>query len=76
MPRTVLECQVSKIVNSDTCPRPATGAGKTTTMCLLTGLIAPDGGSAMVGGFDIVKDRDAMRQNLGVRSPGQLCSII
>jgi tetratricopeptide (TPR) repeat protein len=26
MPRTVLDCQVSKMVNSDTCPRPTTGA--------------------------------------------------
>jgi hypothetical protein len=25
MPHTALECQVSKMVNSDTCPRPTTG---------------------------------------------------
>jgi hypothetical protein len=26
MPRTIFECQVSKMVNSDTCPRLTTGA--------------------------------------------------
>ena len=42
------------------------GAGKTTTMVLLAGLEAPDSGSATVGGYDIIKDREGMRQNLGM----------
>jgi ABC-type multidrug transport system ATPase subunit len=33
---------------------------------LLTGLIAPDSGSAMVGGFDVISQREQMRQNLGM----------
>ena len=35
-------------------------------MKLLAGLEAPDSGMATVGGFDIVADREAMRQNLGM----------
>jgi hypothetical protein len=27
MPLTILECQVSELVNSDACPRPTTGPG-------------------------------------------------
>ena len=42
------------------------GAGKTTTAGLLTGLIAPDSGTAQVAGFDIVRNREEMRQNLGM----------
>ncbi len=42
------------------------GAGKTTTMLLLAGLEAPDSGAATVAGFNIVEDREEMRQNLGM----------
>ena len=42
------------------------GAGKTTTIAILTGLIPPDKGSAIVEGFDINVDMDVIRQNLGV----------
>ena len=42
------------------------GAGKTTTMLLLAGLEAPDSGAATVAGFNIVEDRERMRQNLGM----------
>ena len=35
-------------------------------MCILTGIIAPDSGTAFVGGFDIVGQRARMRQNLGM----------
>eukprot|EP01048_Picozoa_sp_COSAG05_P017328 COSAG05_NODE_2346_length_3197_cov_1.388638_2_plen_815_part_01 len=42
------------------------GAGKTTAMTLLAGVIAPDAGSAMVGQYDVIADRDEMRENLGM----------
>lgn len=32
------------------------GAGKTTTLEMLVGLRKPDGGSANIGGFDVVRD--------------------
>ena len=32
------------------------GAGKTTAVRILTTLLAPDGGTARVAGFDVVKD--------------------
>ena len=35
-------------------------------MKLLAGLEAPDSGMASVGGFDVVADREVMRQNLGM----------
>lgn len=41
------------------------GAGKTTLFRLLTTLIAPDGGSATVDGFDIVSDYPAIRSRVG-----------
>jgi ABC-2 type transport system ATP-binding protein len=41
------------------------GAGKTTTMKMLACLIKPDHGSASVAGFDITKDADAVRRNIG-----------
>ncbi|MDO9410639.1 ABC transporter ATP-binding protein [Patulibacter sp.] len=37
------------------------GAGKTTTIRMLTGRTPPSGGSATVGGHDIVADREAAR---------------
>ena len=42
------------------------GAGKTTTIAMLTGLIPPDGGTAIIEGFDINEDMDEIRRNLGV----------
>jgi ABC-2 type transport system ATP-binding protein len=42
------------------------GAGKTTTIRLLTGQIDPTGGSASVAGCDVVKQRDQLRQHIGV----------
>ncbi|MFN5943967.1 MAG: ABC transporter ATP-binding protein [Phycisphaerae bacterium] len=41
------------------------GAGKTTTMKILACLIQPDRGNASVAGFDIAKDADAVRRNIG-----------
>ncbi|MBS0382180.1 MAG: ABC transporter ATP-binding protein, partial [Proteobacteria bacterium] len=36
------------------------GAGKTTLMRILTGLLVPDAGSVSVAGYDIVRDNDAI----------------
>ena len=42
------------------------GAGKTTTIKMLTTLLNPAKGSAEVAGFDIIKERGKVRQNIGV----------
>jgi len=42
------------------------GAGKSTTIRMLTTLTRPDGGKASIGHFDIVKDRDKVRNIIGV----------
>jgi ATP-binding cassette subfamily A (ABC1) protein 3 len=42
------------------------GAGKTTTISMLTGLISPDGGSAIIEGLDVNESMDEIRRNLGV----------
>src|SRR5574337_487213 len=36
------------------------GAGKTTLMRIMTGLLVPDGGSVTLAGLDVVKDNDAI----------------
>ena len=36
------------------------GAGKTTLMRIMTGLLVPDAGSVALAGFDVVKDNDAI----------------
>jgi ABC-2 type transport system ATP-binding protein len=41
------------------------GAGKTTVLRLLTGLLDADGGRAVVAGFDVAKDPDAVRDRIG-----------
>ncbi|WP_081631716.1 ATP-binding cassette domain-containing protein [Nocardia sp. 348MFTsu5.1] len=40
------------------------GAGKTTVVNMLSTLLAPDGGSARIAGFDIVKDPAAVRKSI------------
>jgi ABC-2 type transport system ATP-binding protein len=42
------------------------GAGKTTTVRMLTTLLRPTGGSARVGGYDVVEDAGAVRRAIGV----------
>lgn len=37
------------------------GAGKTTTIRMLTGRTRPTGGTAMIAGHDVVRDRDAIK---------------
>lgn len=41
------------------------GAGKTTTMRMLCSLISPDGGTAQVGGNDIMKDSEKIKLDIG-----------
>jgi ABC-type multidrug transport system ATPase subunit len=41
------------------------GAGKTSIFRILTTVLLPDGGTAMVDGFDIVKDYKQIRNNVG-----------
>lgn len=40
------------------------GAGKTTTMRLLTGILEPTGGSAWVNGNDIIKDSEKIKEDI------------
>ena len=42
------------------------GSGKTTLFRILTTLISPDGGTASVGGFDVVQESAAVRGTIGV----------
>lgn len=41
------------------------GAGKSTTMKILTGIVDADGGSAVILGMDMVRDRQAIRGQVG-----------
>jgi len=42
------------------------GAGKTTTINMLATLLRPTAGSAVVAGFDVARDRDAVRKSIGI----------
>ena len=42
------------------------GAGKTTTIKMLTTLLNPTSGSARISDYDIIKQRDKVRQNIGI----------
>ena len=44
------------------------GSGKTTTIRMLCGLLAPSGGSATVAGHDIGTDSDAVKSSIGYMS--------
>ncbi|WP_003543611.1 ABC transporter ATP-binding protein [Desulfotomaculum nigrificans] len=41
------------------------GAGKTTAMSIIATLLAPDGGTVLVGGHDVVKEPTAVRRLIG-----------
>jgi ABC-2 type transport system ATP-binding protein len=44
------------------------GAGKTTTMRMLAGVLAPDGGSATVAGYDVGRDPEGAKHHLSYMS--------
>src|SRR4030095_7216751 len=44
------------------------GAGKTTLLRMLATLIVPNAGTASVAGLDVVRDRYAVRERIGVLS--------
>lgn len=46
----------------------ANGAGKSTTIKMLCGILEPTSGDAMVGGFSIEKDSDMVKKNIGYMS--------
>lgn len=41
-------------------------SGKTTTMSMLTGMLAPSGGTALITGMDIRSQMSEVRDNLGL----------
>lgn len=46
----------------------ANGAGKSTTIRMLCGLLEPTSGSATVGGYDIAEQTDELKKNIGYMS--------
>ena len=49
------------------------GAGKTTTVHILSTLVRPDGGTAIVNGADVAKDPDTVRASIGLT--GQFSAV-
>jgi ABC-2 type transport system ATP-binding protein len=49
------------------------GAGKTTTVRILATLLRPDGGTARIGGYDVVRERSAVRRLIGLT--GQAAAV-
>ncbi|MCR6489839.1 ATP-binding cassette domain-containing protein [Amycolatopsis sp. OK19-0408] len=49
------------------------GAGKTTTVRIITTLLAPDSGRALVAGADVARDPDRVRRSIGVS--GQYAAV-
>ncbi|HKV75821.1 MAG TPA: ABC transporter ATP-binding protein [Gemmatimonadales bacterium] len=46
----------------------ANGAGKTTAIRMLTGLLEPSSGEARVAGFDVYRDSESIKRNIGYMS--------
>jgi ABC-2 type transport system ATP-binding protein len=49
------------------------GAGKTTTVRILTTLLRPDGGTALVAGLDVVREASRVRERIGLA--GQYAAV-
>ncbi|MDP4219863.1 MAG: ATP-binding cassette domain-containing protein [Bacteroidota bacterium] len=49
------------------------GAGKTTTIRILSTLLPPDGGQALVNGFDVVREAKQVRRSIGLT--GQYAAV-
>src|SRR4051794_9653600 len=49
------------------------GAGKTTTVRILTTLLRPDAGTALVAGLDVTREQDALRSRIGLA--GQYAAV-
>jgi len=58
---TVSEGEIFGLVGPD-------GAGKTTTMRLLTGIMDPTSGDALVAGYSILRDPEAIKEHIGYMS--------
>ena len=58
---TVAEGEIFGLVGPD-------GAGKTTTMRMLTGILPPTAGTATVAGCDVVRDRERLKDHIGYMS--------
>ena len=46
----------------------ANGAGKSTTIRMLCGILEPTSGDALIGGFSVMKEPDKVKQNIGYMS--------
>ena len=46
----------------------ANGAGKTTALKMLTGLLMPSSGTAMVAGYDVARYPEEVKRNIGYMS--------
>ncbi|BFH59589.1 ATP-binding cassette domain-containing protein [Paenibacillus azoreducens] len=49
------------------------GAGKTTLINILSTLVAPDGGSVKVAGYDVVRDKEKVKQSISLT--GQFAAV-
>ncbi len=48
------------------------GAGKTTTLRMLATMLQPTGGTALLGGFDIVREPERVRGQIGILFGGEM----